>query len=430
MEPLHNYSPNTGRLQQSIYGKRSSKGGCFIKVLIGLIIAGAIAAAVIYFVYTKLGDRMDKLGETFDDLKNKNKFIGSRNEDKRFSGDFVDAVIVPGSDGDKIFMLMDASKKYIETKKTPGRYSTGVACIDCKTIMYVYDPKTNTIVNNTELKYPDVIGFSNIAFSDGKVYHFMKPYGETSAGINTYNANTGELLSETKEFISSFPELSQGIVELDYRTTNRTVRFDTKDGRKNIVYSVDRNKIFPNEKEMNREIESSVSGEGYMFALASPEKDSRKQLYKITAPKTAILTDQLALSTYVHSPGMLKNYKASTEKLSDESYIEGIIYAQDEDYVFIVSVDEYGKKANRIFTCVDARTGREKWSVKQAELFDSFKIDEVQSSTQSFSSTKDNISVLRQGNTVILKYKGDGLIGFDVNTGKKLWSVQPSPVGL
>jgi len=87
-----------------------------------------------------------------------------------------------------------------------------------------------------------------------------------------------------------------------------------------------------------------------------------------------------------------------------------------------------GKKANRIFTCVDAKTGKELWAVQQDGLFDYMKIDEVQNSQQSLHSTKDKISVSRLGSLVLLKFKGDGVMAFDTGSGKKHWSIQPAPV--
>ena len=98
--------------------------------------------------------------------------------------------------------------------------------------------------------------------------------------------------------------------------------------------------------------------------------------------------------------------------------------------MFIVSLTQAGKKAERIFTCIDAGNGKEKWSIEQSELFDYMKIDEEQNSSQSLSSTKSKISVQRLGNIVILKLKGDGVMAFDTETGKKLWSIQTAPVEL
>lgn len=430
MEPQHNYTPNISGTGQKIYGRRNSKKGCFIVGLIILLIVGSASAVVIYYVYNKVNTTVGEITDKFKDVKNQNKFIGNRNVDSRFSGVFIDAVIIPTNNTPKIFILTDASKTYIQTVKRPGYYSTGAACVDCKTIGYLYDPTGNNIIKNTEYKFPDMVTVSDIAVKEGKIFQFTRQYHETPAGVNIYDANTGELMTETKDFISGFPELSPGIVDLSYKPLKRYALFDTKDGKKNVFYSVEYDRIFANEKEMNSQIEASVSGESFIFAMGNTTNDSRRQLFKVTAPKGTVITQPDILMSYADRPNMLKSYSGTSEKISDKNYIEGNIYSQDADYVFVVSLDQAGKKANRIFTCIDAKTGKEKWSVQQDELFDIFKIDEEQNSSQSLSSSKDKISASRYGSIVILKFKGDGIMAFDVETGKKLWSIQPEYVGL
>jgi len=63
------------------------------------------------------------------------------------------------------------------------------------------------------------------------------------------------------------------------------------------------------------------------------------------------------------------------------------------------------------------------------EMFDHMIIDEEQNSSQSLHSSKDKIAVTASGNLVLLKLKGDGVMAFNAETGKKLWSIQPAPVG-
>lgn len=430
MEPQNNYSSRYG-VQQEVYGRKRSKKGCFIIGLLILLIIGGGGAYLVYYIYSKTSSKIEEFTDKFKDLNNKEKFIGNRNVDKRFEGGFIDAVIVPAAGTTpKIFLLTDGSLTYIETKKRPGYYSTGAACTDCKTTAYLYDPAEDKIISNIDYKYPDIVASSDIALKDGRIFQFTRSYGETPAGVNTYNAITGKLLSETGDFISSYPELSSGIIEISYRPEERIAKFETKDGRKDIIFSVDMLKMFSSDKELRTTLENSVNGESFIYAMANENNDSRRQLYKITAPKKHIISQPTTLMNYSDRPNMLRQYKAASEKVSDKSYIEGIIYFQDENNVYIVSVDQAGKKANRIFTCINAETGKEKWSAGQNELFDYMKIDEEQNSSQSFFSTKDKISVIANGNLVLLKLKGDGVIAFDVNTGKKLWSVQPAPVGL
>jgi len=57
------------------------------------------------------------------------------------------------------------------------------------------------------------------------------------------------------------------------------------------------------------------------------------------------------------------------------------------------------------------------------------KIDEEQSSSRSFFSSKYKIKMSISGNVALLKCKGDGVMAFDSETGKKMWSIQPAPVG-
>ena len=429
MEPQHNYNYGTGGMQQQVYGRTKSKKGCMFTGLILLVLFIAGTAIAMYFIFGKVSDTVEDLTNRFTKMSDKDKFTGTRNVDDRFAGGFIDALPVPSTGTtSKIFILTDASKTYIETTKRPGHFSTGVACIDCKTIVYVYDPVSNSITGSSEYKYPDVVTSTNIAVNNGKVYQFTRSYHETQAGVNVYDALTGKLISETKEFIAAYPDLGSGISELNYRPEERYASFETKDGRKNLVFSVDNEKMYATEKDLRTTLEKNAEGESYIYGLANENSDSRRQLYRITAPVKQILTHRSTLMSYAGREGMLKNYRATSEKASDKNYIEGIIYAQDEDFVFLVSQDEAGKKANRIFTCVDAKTGKELWAVQQDGLFDYMKIDEVQNSQQSLHSTKDKISVSRLGSLVLLKFKGDGVMAFDTGSGKKHWSIQPAPV--
>jgi hypothetical protein len=81
-----------------------------------------------------------------------------------------------------------------------------------------------------------------------------------------------------------------------------------------------------------------------------------------------------------------------------------------------------GKKADRMMTCID-NTGKEKWTIPQSELFSKMKIDEEKNSSSSFSDTYDRIGVIRSGNLVVLKLENEGIMGFDYNTGKKLFTL-------
>jgi len=51
------------------------------------------------------------------------------------------------------------------------------------------------------------------------------------------------------------------------------------------------------------------------------------------------------------------------------------------------------------------------------------KINEQKDSFSSIFFTKDKIGIIRSGNLVVLKFEGEGIIGFDYNTGKKLFTM-------
>lgn len=430
MEPQNSYTSNYGGMQQHVYGRKKSKKGCLIigLILIFTLVVGSVIIS--YFVYKKTDNTLEQITDKFKNLGDKDKTFGKRNEDSRFTGAFVDAVTVPvAGTTPLIFLLTDASKTYIETKKGPGNYSTGAACIECKTIAYIYDPVSDKVIGETEFQYPDIVSSTEIFHTDGKVYQFTRAYGENPAGVNIYNPKTGKLLSETSDFIANYPELSAGITDLIVKAEDRAVNFEAKDGRNKIVYSVELQRIFKDDKSYRTAMENTAEGNGYIYGMASEPLDQRKQLYRINAPQKYILSQRSILMNYAGKNNMLKSYNAISEQISEKNYIEGIIYAQDENNVLIISLTAAGKKSDRILTCVDAKTGSEKWSVQQGELFDYMKIDEEQSSSRSFFSSKDKIKVSISGNVALLKCKGNGVMAFDSETGKKLWSIQPAPVG-
>ena len=57
------------------------------------------------------------------------------------------------------------------------------------------------------------------------------------------------------------------------------------------------------------------------------------------------------------------------------------------------------------------------------DLFKRMKIDKDKDSFSDLFFTKDKIKVRRSGNLVVVEMKGEGLIGFDLQTGKQLWKM-------
>lgn len=140
MEPQINYSP-TG--ESKIYGRK--KSGCGKFAIIGTIVLLLVIAGSSYLIYKlvfKVKDMTEdfkqKMLEGFPDLNGRKDL---KPADSRFSGDLLDAVIIPNPEGSpRLLLLTDASIKFILTQKSPGHYSTGVACKDCKSMNFLFDP--------------------------------------------------------------------------------------------------------------------------------------------------------------------------------------------------------------------------------------------------------------------------------------------------
>ena len=150
----------------------------------------------------------------------------------------------------------------------------------------------------------------------------------------------------------------------------------------------------------------------------------RKKLYKVTGPRGKLMTNISSLESYARDAHTLEFFTGATsEPLGDKVYLEGIMYYQNADCAIIIHIDQLGKKSNRMMTCVDLKTGKEKWTIQQSDLFKKMKVDENDDAFSSIFFTKDKIQVKRQDNLVVLQLEGEGLMGFDFNTGKKLWTL-------
>jgi len=144
----------------------------------------------------------------------------------------------------------------------------------------------------------------------------------------------------------------------------------------------------------------------------------------VSGPKSE-LAGNTSYESYLSEPHSMEFFLKSTSTPLNPGkvYIEGIILYQDSDCAIILHQDQAGKKANRMLTCVDA-SGKEKWTTPPAELFDELKVDEDKNAFSQIFFMKDKISAERLGNIVALKVEDAGIMGFDYNSGKKLWSLE------
>lgn len=403
MEPQINYggyqSGSSGT--PKIYGRRGFAGkGCL--GVIGLIVILVIIIVVgIIFAYPALTPNA-------------------------IHGSFMDMTIVPQKDGSqKVWILTDGSFNFIQTSKSPGSYSTGRKCFFCKTWTYIYDPVNEKVIKKIKTPYEDIITTIKIHYHKGQVWVITSEYGKNDPRIEAYDAETGDLVMDTKAFMAKYPILSGGLSGLHFDAKENQMMLKTKDGHQGIVYSFATDKLYEDYAKMRDEIES-MPGDA-SFLVLSPEKSGsgpRKRLYLVSGPMGKLMNSKSSLESYASNPESLKFFTGATsEAIGEKIYLEGLLYYQDDDCAAVIYLDELGKKSNRLLTLVDKKQKREMWTAGPDVLFKKMRIDENKDSFSSLFFTKDNIEVKRSGNVVLLELKGEGIMAFDYATGKLLWQL-------
>jgi hypothetical protein len=385
---------------QKIYGKSRFRWGCFgfIGALILLVI---IVLAGIFFVYPAL---------TPNSLK----------------GDLMNVVVVPEKDGsNKLWILTDGSFHYIQETKSPGSYSVGNKCLFCKTWTYVYDPVQKKILNKYKTEYSSIITQSWIAYGDGKVWVATGAYDENEPRVFAYDAETAQLVMQTKDFENKYHILESGITDVRMDKHPDRIIFKTKDGHEGVVFTLEDEKIYQSESDLRKSLAEDKDKQVTVFALGNESSSGpRKKLYKVTGPKGNIGNREIS-SSYLKDPHTLMFFdKATAEMMTpNRVYIEAEIFYQDSECCLIIHQDAAGKKANRMLTCVGI-DGKEKWTAAQDEIFKHMKVDENDDPFSSMFFMKSKMGAERSGNLVVLQLKGEGVMGFDYQTGKKLWELE------
>ena len=401
MEPPVSYPQSDTYQGRQIYGKKSgcAKFSCFgvVGTLVVLVVIGII-------IYT---------------------FALPALMPNSLSGSFLDAVVVPDKNGDeKVWILTDGSFNFIQTTKSPGRTSTGRECYFCKTWTYIVDPKTEKVLNKIKTPYEDIITQIDLVYHDGKVWSVTREYGENEPRIEAFDAETGEKVLDTKQFISKFQQLSAGLTEAHYDKEDLTIRLKTRDGREGI-YSFAEDKLYKDHTEFNKTQTKDSAITLYPVLAAEDNSSSpRKKLLIAKGPKASIENNKSSLSHYSgNDEHMEEYYKVKVSPLNEKIYLEGIMYHMDSDCAIIIYLDQLGKKSNRLVACVDLASGKELWTLGPDDVFDEMKIDEEDDTFSSLFFTKSNISVKRSGNLVLLTLKNEGIMGYDYKTGKKLFEM-------
>jgi hypothetical protein len=343
----------------------------------------------------------------------------------RIRGDLVDAALVTLKNGStRLWILTDGSFSYIQTTQSPGRFSTGRRCLSCKTWLYVYDPAAGRVLRKTKIPRDDIVILTSLAPAGDGVYLVSDAYGKGAPGVTTWDPDTGAARGDTAGFISRYPELSGGIIKAQYFRKDDLISLDTRDGRKGLTYSLKERKLYPSYSAYLLEKDRDTAGTSMLSLVSDSSGEARRLLYLITGPRGRLhrkAQDVWSASDIEN----LEHYRdgGAAKKLSDKIFLEGTIYYADDECAIIVHLDQAGKKAGRILTCM-AADGTVKWSVPPRELFEDMKIDEEDDPFSGLTFTRDRIGVMRSGNLVVLKLQGVGLMVFDHATGKKLSTLE------
>jgi outer membrane protein assembly factor BamB len=403
MEPPVSYPESDKYRGQQIYGKKSSgcaKFGCF-GIIGGIILIVIIGVIGYFFVFPAL---------TPNSLK----------------GDFLDVTVVPGKEGSpKLWVLTDGSFNFIKETKSPGKHSVGRACYFCKLWVQVYDPVKEEVLNKIKIEQEDVITTSNILYRENEVWVAIMQYGENPPQVYVYDSQTGELKMNTKGFESKHPELSSGISELSVGDEDPVnIRFKTKDGRADQILDFASGKLYDGWAKYNDSKAGKDQTLNSIFVLNSRGSTVRKNLYLVEGTKEKVNKPSNFESTDLENLSSLKfSYNASAKKLvPDKGFIEGLFLYQDKDACIIIHQAVADKDSDRLITCVDA-SGKVRWEITQKDLFKKARVDKDDPFSSAFF-MKSKFGAIVQSGIFVFKLEGSGVIGFDYNTGKKLWELE------
>jgi hypothetical protein len=300
----------------------------------------------------------------------------------------------------------------------------GRKCLFCKTWTYVYDPVKQEVLNKIRTEYESIITQSWIAYGKGKVWIVTGAYDENLPRVFAYDAESGEKLMETEDFVNKYPELQSGIADIRMDKNPDRIVINTKDGRTGVTFVVEEDKLYASDKEYDKARQEGKDRQVTVFALGSEDSGPRKKLFKVTGPRENVKDREISES-YLKDPKTLMFFtKATSEMLTpNRVYIEGMIFHQDTECCLVVHQTLAGKESDRMLTCVDI-SGKEKWTASQNQLFDELKVDENENPFSKIFFMKNDIAVMRSGNLVVLQLKDVGVIGFDYESGKKLWELE------
>ncbi len=343
---------------------------------------------------------------------------------KGMSGLFLNAAVIPTADGGcRLWILTDASLSYIKTVRRPGYISTGRRCVSCKTRLYVYDPSAEAILQKFTTSYKTILTQTWMAYVNGQVWVVTGPYDENEPRVFVYKTDPPGLVDETPGLVSRYAELRSGLIGVRMDKNPLRLTFDTKDGRTNLVLTLEDGKFYPTQDAYREFANRRDSERITIHALGREDAGGpRKRLYKVTGPRERLSSD--FVEYMLGNPQQLKFSDSVAEiETPDRVYLDGFILYQDADGCLILDQDVAGPVADRRLTFV-GQNGQIKWMLPQSELFPELKVDTNKSSSTRIDILKSSLDGSRAGRVLVFQCKGVGLVGLDIETGRKLWQIR------
>ena len=334
-------------------------------------------------------------------------------------GNFLTLLPVTAAAGKpKLWVYTDHSLNFSYKTSGGGTTKSGISCIFCKSITYIYDPDQQTIDQQWTTEMGGRVATPAMYTKGGKVWIVSGKWIADAPHLEVRDAATGALTMDLAGFAKSMPQLQSGIADVRGETNPDQLAITTKDGQE-LVYSLDDGTMA--DKDAVRKLSSDTVS---MFALASKGSDKRKALFRVTGSLNKLRNPDYA-GSFAGDPKQAQFFLESTSEpmAVGHFFIEPALLYQDSELAVVLHQSEVGGDADRLLTCVDA-SGRVRWTAPQGALFSEARVK----GSNSFSSMffmKDSFSGRRAGNLFIFGLKEIGAIGFDLQSGQQRWRIAP-----
>ncbi len=344
---------------------------------------------------------------------------------KPIRGRFICAVAVPSANGQvQLWLLTDGSFRYTQKTQRPGSVSVESKCLFCRTWTYVYDPVDKAVRAEFRNGLQSVLIEAWMAYASGRVWVMTGAYENNPPTILVYETDPPRLVRETKDYTARFPELGSGLIGLRFAENPPRIVMDTRDGRSGLALNLVDERLYPSESRLLDALAGAEEERVSRFALG-PEDGSgpRRVLFKVAAARRKLQSSALDLALYGERTLAVSTGGTVQRVLPGRVFIEGLVLYQDAESCLILHQDAAGRAANRLLTFVDAR-GSERWTTPPETLFEEMKLDERKNAFSKMFFLKSRLRLSRSGRLLLLQLNGVGLMGLELQTGRKLWQIR------